>query len=40
MKKRGHLDDLGIDGRVILMDFKELRCEGVDWIHVAETRDQ
>jgi hypothetical protein len=24
----------------IKMDFKELWCEGVDWIHVAQTRDQ
>jgi hypothetical protein len=24
----------------IKMDFKEFRCEGLDWIHVAQTRDQ
>lgn len=32
--------DLSIDGRVILMDYNELRCEGVDWIHVPQAGDQ
>jgi hypothetical protein len=24
----------------IKMDLKEVRCEGMDWIHMAEDRDQ
>jgi hypothetical protein len=29
---RDNLEDLVIDGRIIL----SLRCEGVDWIHLAQ----
>jgi hypothetical protein len=32
-----HVEDLGIDGRIILIiDLKELCLECVDWIHLAE----
>jgi len=37
-------EDLGIDGRVILewirIDLREIWWEGVDWIHLAQDRDQ
>jgi hypothetical protein len=29
-----------VDGRTIAMDHKEIGCEGVDWIHLAEDRDR
>jgi hypothetical protein len=37
------LEDLGIDGRIILIlewFFREIRWEGVDWILVAQCKDQ
>jgi hypothetical protein len=35
------LEDLGVDGGIyIVMDLKEIICEGVDWIHVAQDGDQ
>jgi hypothetical protein len=27
-------------GGNIKMDLKEMRCKGVDWLHLAEERDQ
>jgi len=40
MRERGHLKDLGVDGRIILKQiFKE--WDGVmDWIVLAENRDR
>jgi hypothetical protein len=33
--------DAGVDGRVIFkMDAKEIACKDVDWIHLAQDRDQ
>lgn len=40
MEERGHLDNMGLGGRVILKWILRNLCEGVDWIHVAQTRDQ
>jgi len=34
------LGDLGVDGRIVLKLILEIRCEGVDWIHLAQDRDQ
>jgi hypothetical protein len=32
MRKRGHLEELGVDGRIILKwIFKKLECGGADW---------
>jgi hypothetical protein len=37
LKKGGHLEDLGLDGRVILvMELKEIVLESVDWLHLAQ----
>ena len=29
------MEDLGIDGRMILMDLEETGWDGVDWINLA-----
>jgi hypothetical protein len=35
------LNNLGVDGRIILRrDLKEICWENVDWIHLAQDRDQ
>jgi hypothetical protein len=28
LKGRDHLQDLGIDGRIVIKDLKEIECEG------------
>jgi hypothetical protein len=35
-----HAADLCVDGRIIRMDRREIGLEVVDWIHLAEDRDQ
>jgi hypothetical protein len=40
LKGRDHLEELGIDGRKIRMDHREIGWEGVGWIHLAQDRDQ
>jgi hypothetical protein len=41
LKRRNHLDDTGIDRRIILkMDLRDIGWEGVDWIHLAQNTDQ
>jgi hypothetical protein len=37
---RNKLEDLG-EGSVIILDliFRDVRCEGVDWMHLAQYRD-
>jgi hypothetical protein len=41
LKGRGNSDDLGVDGRIIvIMDLREVKWEGVDWIHLDQDRDQ
>ena len=37
--ERDNLEDLGVDGSVILKYFKEIGCEDVDGIHLAQDRD-
>jgi hypothetical protein len=40
-KERDHLEDLGVDGRIILkFVFKELGHEGMDWVCLAQDTDQ
>jgi len=40
LKRRNHSEDLGIDGDNIRMDLRKMGWEGVDWIHLAQDRDQ
>lgn len=37
--ERENLEDLGVDGSVILNCFKEIGCEDVDGIDLAQGRD-
>jgi hypothetical protein len=39
LKGRDHLEDIYVD-YTIKMDLKEMRWEGVDWIHLAQYRYQ
>jgi hypothetical protein len=32
------LEDLGVDGRIILRDLQEMGWEGMDWIDLAQDR--
>jgi hypothetical protein len=38
LKGRDSLEDLGVDGKIT--DVREKVWEGVDWIHVAQDREQ
>jgi hypothetical protein len=40
LKGKVHSEDLGVDGRITLMDLKEIGLEGVDNIHVTQNRDR
>jgi hypothetical protein len=44
LKGRDHLEDLHIDGRIIIdwigLDPWETGWEGVEWMHLAQDRDQ
>jgi hypothetical protein len=35
LKGRDHMEDLGIDGKIIL-DLRKIRLESVDWIYVVQ----
>jgi len=37
LKGRDHLEDLGVDGRIVL---EEIGWGGMVWFHVAQERDQ
>ena len=37
-KKRNHYEDLGVDGKIITRDLKEIRRKGFEWIHVAQCK--
>jgi 3-methyladenine DNA glycosylase AlkD len=41
LKKRDHLEDLGIHGTIISKwILREIRWKGVDWIRLVQDRDQ
>jgi hypothetical protein len=40
LKGRDHLGDLGIDRRITLKWILKKHVKGVDWIHLAQDRDQ
>jgi len=35
-----HLEDPGVDGKIILMCFQEMGCEGMKCFELAQDRDQ
>jgi hypothetical protein len=41
LRERDHLQDPGLDGRIIIkMDLEEVGCGGMDWIELAQNRDR
>jgi hypothetical protein len=40
LKKRDHFEDLGINGKIIFLDLRKIGWEGVNWMHLAQERDQ
>jgi hypothetical protein len=40
LKGRDPSKDLGVDGDNIRMDLREIGWKGMDWIHLANGRDQ
>ena len=40
LRKRDHLEDSGIDGRIILRHLQEVGCEAKGWIDVVQDRDR
>jgi hypothetical protein len=38
--ERDHLEDPGLDGRIILRWIQEVRCGGMSWIELALDRDR
>jgi hypothetical protein len=39
-KERDHSEDLGRDVKIILEWIREIGWEGVDWMYLAQDRDQ
>jgi hypothetical protein len=39
-KERGHYEDLVGGGKMLKMNRRELGCDIVEWIHLAEDRNQ
>ena len=39
LRERGHLKDLRIGKNIIFLDPKDMGCEVVDWVCLAEGRD-
>ena len=41
LRERDHWRDPNVDGRIILiMDLKEVGCEGMDWVELAQDRER
>jgi hypothetical protein len=40
LRERDHLEDPGLDGRIIKMDIQEVGCGGMEWIELAQDRDR
>jgi hypothetical protein len=41
LRERGHLADLGIDGRILLeLELKEMGWKSVDWFDLAQVTDK
>jgi DNA-directed RNA polymerase delta subunit len=40
LKERDYLEDLGVDGKYIIMNLGEVWWEFVDWMHLDQYRDQ
>jgi hypothetical protein len=40
LKGRDHSEDMAVDGDNIRMDVRKIWWEDVDWIHLAQYRDQ
>jgi hypothetical protein len=40
MTGKDNLEDLGVDGKNIRMDHREIGWQHVDWTHLAQDRDQ
>jgi hypothetical protein len=40
LRERVNLGDLGMDGRIMLMDLQGVGCVGMDWIELAQGRDR
>jgi hypothetical protein len=40
LKERGHLEDVGVDGQIMLKGIFKEKVLGIDWINVAMDRDK
>jgi hypothetical protein len=38
LREKHHLENPGVDGRLILIDLEEVRCQGRNWIDVVQDR--
>jgi hypothetical protein len=39
LREEDHLDDIGVDGRTLKINFKEVGRKGVDWINPVQDKD-
>jgi hypothetical protein len=40
LKGREHAEDLGVNGKNVRKDLREIGLEGVNWMHPSQDRDQ
>jgi hypothetical protein len=40
LTETAHLEDLGVDGRIILKLFSKIEMRGIDWLHLAQDRER